>query len=154
MRALIQRVARASVSVDGHEVGRTGKGLVVLLGISKEDGEEDARYLVQRIVNLRIFPDEDNRFNRSAKDSLAELLVISQFTLYADTRRGRRPDFTQAAPPEDAERLYRRVVELFAETGLRVETGRFREYMLVDIQNDGPVTIMIDSDDRFRPRRG
>jgi D-tyrosyl-tRNA(Tyr) deacylase len=135
-------------------VGRTGKGLVVLLGISKEDGEEDARHLVERIVNLRIFPDEDNRFNRSAKDSLAELLVISQFTLYADTRRGRRPDFTQAAPPEDAERLYRRVVELFAETGLRVETGRFREYMLVDIQNDGPVTIMIDSDDRFRPRRG
>jgi D-tyrosyl-tRNA(Tyr) deacylase len=142
------------VSVDGHEVGRTGKGLVVLLGISKEDGEEDARYLVERIINLRIFPDEDNRFNRSAKDSLAELLVISQFTLYADTRRGRRPDFTQAAPPEDAERLYRRAVELFAESGLRVETGRFREYMLVDIQNDGPVTIMIDSDDRFRPRRG
>jgi D-tyrosyl-tRNA(Tyr) deacylase len=135
-------------------VGRTGKGLVVLLGISKEDGEEDARYLVERIINLRIFPDEDNRFNRSAKDSLAELLVISQFTLYADTRRGRRPDFTQAAPPEDAERLYRRVVELFADSGLRVETGRFREYMLVDIQNDGPVTIMIDSDDRFRPRRG
>jgi D-tyrosyl-tRNA(Tyr) deacylase len=135
-------------------VGRTGKGLVVLLGISKEDGEEDARYLVERIINLRIFPDEDNRFNRSAKDSLAELLVISQFTLYADTRRGRRPDFTQAAQPEDAERLYRRVVELFAESGLRVETGRFREYMLVDIQNDGPVTIMIDSDDRFRPRRG
>lgn len=154
MRALIQRVARASVSVDGREVGRTGKGLVVLLGISKEDGEEDARHLVERIVNLRIFPDEDNRFNRSAKDSLAELLVISQFTLYADTRRGRRPDFTQAAPPEDAERLYRRAVELFAESGLRVETGRFREYMLVDIQNDGPVTIMIDSDDRFRPRRG
>jgi D-tyrosyl-tRNA(Tyr) deacylase len=140
--------------VDGREVGRTGKGLVVLLGISKEDGEEDARYLVERIINLRIFPDEDNRFNRSAKDSLAELLVISQFTLYADTRRGRRPDFTQAAPPEDAERLYRRAVELFAESGLRVETGRFREYMLVDIQNDGPVTIMIDSDDRFRPRRG
>jgi D-tyrosyl-tRNA(Tyr) deacylase len=140
--------------VDGREVGRTGKGLVVLLGISKEDGEEDARHLVERIVNLRIFPDEDNRFNRSAKDSLAELLVISQFTLYADTRRGRRPDFTQAAPPEDAERLYRRAVELFAESGLRVETGRFREYMLVDIQNDGPVTIMIDSDDRFRPRRG
>jgi D-tyrosyl-tRNA(Tyr) deacylase len=135
-------------------VGRTGKGLVVLLGISKEDGEEDARYLVERIINLRIFPDEDNRFNRSAKDSLAELLVISQFTLYADTRRGRRPDFTQAAQPEDAERLYRRAVELFAESGLRVETGRFREYMLVDIQNDGPVTIMIDSDDRFRPRRG
>ena len=154
MRALIQRVARASVSVDDVEVGRTGKGLAVLLGISKEDGEEDARYLAERVVNLRIFPDEDNRFNRSALDTGAELLVVSQFTLYADTRRGRRPDFTQAAQPEEAERLYERVAELFRESGLRVEMGRFREHMLVDIQNDGPVTIMIDSADRFRPRRG
>ncbi len=154
MRALIQRVARAFVLVNGVEVGRTGRGLVVLLGISREDGEEDARYLVERSVNLRIFPDEENRFNRSALDTRAELLIISQFTLYADTRRGRRPDFTQAAQPEDAERLYERAVELFRESGLKVETGRFREHMLVDIQNDGPVTIMIDSADRFRPRRG
>jgi len=154
LRALIQRVARAFVLVNGVEVGRTGRGLVVLLGISREDGEEDARYLVERSVNLRIFPDEENRFNRSALDTRAELLIISQFTLYADTRRGRRPDFTQAAQPEDAERLYERAVELFRESGLKVETGRFREHMLVDIQNDGPVTIMIDSADRFRPRRG
>ena len=154
MRALIQRVARASVLVSGVEVGRTGKGLVILLGISREDGEEDARYLVERVVNLRIFPDDENRFNRSALDTGAELLVVSQFTLYADTRRGRRPDFTQAAQPQEAERLYQRAIELFRGSGLRVETGRFQEHMLVDIQNDGPVTLMIDSADRFRPRRG
>ena len=154
MRALIQRVARASVWVDGVEVGRTGKGLVVLLGMSKDDGEEDARYLVERVVNLRIFADDENRFNRSTLDTGAELLVISQFTLYADTRKGRRPDFTRAAQPEQAERLYEQAVELFRGTGLRTETGRFREHMLVDIQNDGPVTLLIDSADRSRPRRG
>ena len=103
MRALIQRVARASVSVEGLEVGRTGKGLVVLLGVSTEDGEEDVRYLIERIVNLRIVPDEENRFNRSALDTGAELLVLSQFILYADTRKGHRPDFTQAARPQEAE---------------------------------------------------
>ena len=112
MRALIQRVTGASVSVDGVEVGRTGKGLVVLLGMSKEDGEEDARYLLERVVNLRVFADDENKFNRSALNTGAELLVISQFTLYADTRKGRRPDFTQAAQPEQAERLYERAVEL------------------------------------------
>ena len=154
MRALIQRVARASVWVDGVEVGRTGQGLVVLLAISNEDGEEDAHYLVEKLINLRIFPDEQSRFSRSALDTGAEFLVISQFTLYADTRRGRRPDFTQAAQPEEAERLYGKAVALFKESGLRVETGHFREHMLVDIQNDGPVTLMVDSADRFRPRRG
>ena len=154
MRALIQRVARASASVGGTEVGSIEKGLLVLLGVSREDTEEDARYLVERVVNLRIFPDEEDRFDRSALDVRAELLVISQFTLYADTRRGRRPDFTGAAAPDDAERLYERAVALFGDSGLRVETGRFREHMLVDIQNDGPVTLMIDSADRFRPRRG
>ena len=154
MRALIQRVARASASVGGTEVGSIGKGLLVLLGVSREDTEEDARYLVERVVNLRIFPDEEDRFDRSALDLRVELLVISQFTLYADTRRGRRPDFTGAAAPDDAERLYNRAVGLFGDSGLRVETGRFRQHMLVDIQNDGPVTLMIDSADRFRPRRG
>ena len=154
MRALIQRVARASVVADGREVGNTGAGLVVLLGISKDDGEEDALYLVDKIGNLRVFPDRQNRFNRSALDTGAELLVISQFTLYADTRKGRRPDFTQAAGPQEAEKLYNRAVELLRETGLRVETGRFREHMLVDIQNDGPVTLMLDSADRHRLRRG
>ena len=154
MRALVQRVSRASVLVKGVEVGKTGQGLVVLLGVSKEDAEEDACYLVERIVNLRIFPDDDNRFNRSALDTGAELLLISQFTLYADTRRGRRPDFTLAAQPEKAIEMYQRAVDLFRESGLRVETGLFGEHMLVEIENDGPVTLMIDSADRFRPRRG
>ena len=154
MRALIQRVARASVSVSGVEIGRTGKGLVVLLSVSREDDEEDAHYLVEKTVNLRIFPDHEDRFNCSARDTGAELLVVSQFTLHADTRRGRRPDFTQSAQPDDAKRLYERAVELFRDSGLRVETGRFREHMVVDIQNDGPVTLMIDSADRARPRRG
>ncbi len=154
MRALIQRVARASVSVDGVEIGRTGKGLVVLLSVSREDEEEDARYLVGKIVNLRIFSDHEDRFNCSALDTGAEILVVSQFTLHADTRRGRRPDFTQSAQPDDAKRLYERAVELFRDSGLRVETGRFREHMLVDIRNDGPVTLMIDSVERSRPRRG
>ena len=154
MRALIQRVAGASVSVDGVEVGRIGRGLVVLLGVCTEDGEEVARYLVERVLNLRIFPDDENRFDRSALDTGAELLVVSQFTLYADTRKGRRPDFTRAAGPAEAERLYDRAVELFRESGLKVQTGRFREHMLVDIQNDGPVTLMIDSADRLRPRKG
>ena len=154
MRALIQRVARASASVGGTEIGSIQKGLLVLLGVAREDTEEDARYLVERVLNLRIFPDEEDRFDRSALDVRAELLIISQFTLYADTRKGRRPDFTGAAAPEDAERLYEKAVQLFGDSGLRVETGRFREHMLVDIQNDGPVTLMIDSADRLRPRRG
>ena len=154
MRALIQRVTRASVSVDGAEIGAAGAGLVVMLGVARDDEEEDSRYLVERIANLRIFSDEQNRFNCSALDVGAELLLISQFTLYAGTRKGRRPDFTQAAAPERAERLYELTVELFRETGLRVETGRFGEHMLVDLQNDGPVTIMLDSADRARPRRG
>jgi D-tyrosyl-tRNA(Tyr) deacylase len=136
------------------EIGRTGKGLVVLLSVSREDEEEDARYLVGKIVNLRIFSDHEDRFNCSALDTGAEILVVSQFTLHADTRRGRRPDFTQSAQPDDAKRLYERAVELFRDSGLRVETGRFREHMLVDIRNDGPVTLMIDSVERSRPRRG
>jgi D-tyrosyl-tRNA(Tyr) deacylase len=127
---------------------------VVLLGVAKEDDEQDIRYLVEKVANLRVFPDEEDRFDRSALDTRAELLVISQFTLYADTRRGRRPDFAQAAPPERAELLYDRTVELFRDLGLEVATGRFREHMVVDIQNDGPVTIMLDSADRLRPRRG
>ena len=134
-------------------MARTASGLVVLLGVSRDDGEDDARYLAERIVNLRIFPDDENRFNRSALDIGAELLIVSQFTLYGDTRKGRRPDFTKAAKREEAERLYTRAVEMFKDSGLRVETGRFREHMLVDIQNDGPVTLMIDSAERFRPRR-
>ena len=158
MRALVQRVTEASVRVDGGEVGRIGRGLVVLLGIGRDDDQADAQYLVDKILNLRIFADEQDRFNRSALDIGAELLVISQFTLYADTRKGRRPDFTQAAPPQEAQRLYAQAVTLFEEaaqqSGLKVATGRFQEYMQVLLQNDGPVTLMLDSADRSRSRRG
>ena len=154
LRALVQRVTEASVRVDGEEVGRIGRGLLVLLGIAGTDEEADARYLVDKILNLRIFADEQNRFNRSALDVWAELLVVSQFTLYADTRKGRRPDFTQAAPPQEAQRLYAQAVSLFEQATLKVATGRFQEYMQVLLQNDGPVTLMLDSADRSRPRRG
>ena len=153
MRVLIQRVAQAAVSVEDREVGRIGPGLVVLLGVAAEDMEADAQYLVDKTVNLRIFADDRNRFNRSALDVGAELLLVSQFTLYADTRRGRRPDFTQAAPPDRAQRLYHHAVALFQDTGLPVATGLFQEYMQVSLQNDGPVTLLLDSADRHRPRR-
>ena len=154
MRALLQRVVEASVDVDGHEVGRIGPGLVMLLGVAKEDEEADAQYLVEKLVNLRIFSDEQNRFNLSALDVGAEFLLVSQFTLYADTRKGRRPDFTKAAPPQDAQRLYEHVADLLLRQGVKVATGRFQEYMQVRLQNDGPVTIILDSADRHRPRRG
>ena len=153
MRALIQRVARAAVVVDEVEVGRTGKGLVVMLGISRDDSEEHARYLVEKVLNLRIFPDQQNRFNCSALDTGAELLIISQFTLYADTRKGRRPDFSRAASPQEAQRLYEYTIGLFRQAGLPVATGQFQEYMQVRLQNDGPVTLLLDSTDRHRPRR-
>jgi D-aminoacyl-tRNA deacylase len=154
VRALVQRVAQASVQIENQEVGRIGSGLVVLLGIAGEDSEADAQYLVNKITNLRIFADEQNRFNRSALDVKAELLIISQFTLYADTRKGRRPDFTRAAPPQLAQQLYEYAVSLFQKTGLQVATGRFQEYMQLCLQNDGPVTLMLDSADLQRSRRG
>ena len=153
MRVLLQRVEEASVEVEGEEVGRIGRGLVALLGVAEGDEEADAEYLVSKTANLRIFADADGRFNRSALDAGAEVLVVSQFTLYADTRRGRRPDFTRAAAPELAERLYEYAVSLFRETGLTVATGRFQAYMQVRLQNDGPVTIILDSADRHRARR-
>ena len=153
MRALVQRVAEASVEIDGAEVGRIGRGLLILLGVAADDEESDAEYLAPKIANLRIFADGDNRFNLSAPDVGAEAMVVSQFTLYADTRRGRRPDFTSAAPPELAERLYEYTVSLLREMGLTVATGRFQAYMQVKSQNDGPVTILLDSADRHRARR-
>ena len=153
MRALIQRVASASVTVESREVGSIGPGLVVLLGVSEGDVEVDAQYLVDKTVNLRIFADQQNRFNLSALDTGAQLLVVSQFTLYGDTRKGRRPDFTKAAPPDQAQRLYEHTITLLREKGLTVATGVFQEYMQVSLQNDGPVTLMLDSADRHRPRR-
>ena len=150
----MQRVAHASVSVAGDEVGSIGRGLLVFLGVRSGDEEADAFYLAEKIVNLRVFPDEDGRLNLSLLDVGGEALVISQFTLYADTRKGRRPSFVDAAPPQIAEVLYRRFAELVEGAGVAVKAGRFQQHMLVELVNDGPVTIMLDSADRERPRRG
>ena len=154
MRALIQRVSQAAVAVDGETVGSIGAGLVVLVGIHQDDDEQDAAYIVNKTVNLRIFSDAAGKFDRSALDIAADLLVISQFTLYGDTRRGRRPSFSHAMPPEPATTLFDLTLRLFEQTGLKVRTGQFQAHMQVSIHNDGPVTIMIDSADRHRPRRG
>ena len=149
MKVLLQRVTEASVSVAGEEVGRIGRGLVVFVGVANGDTEKDVQYLVQKMVGLRIFADEEGRFNLSVLDTEGELLVVSQFTLLADTRKGRRPSFIEAAPPEQAEALFEQFVEQARATGLKVETGRFQQYMQVEIQNDGPVTIMLDSREKF-----
>ena len=148
MKALLQRVTEASVSVAGEVVGRIGQGLVVFVGVADGDTEREARYLAQRTVNLRIFADEEGKFNLSALDIKGELLVVSQFTLLADTRKGRRPSFVEAAPPAQAEELIEQFVGEVRTTGLKVETGRFQQYMQVEIHNDGPVTILLDSKDK------
>lgn len=144
MRAVVQRVIEGSVTVDGDLIGEIGRGLVVLLGVGKNDDEETARKLADKIVTLRIFADEASKFNLSALDVSAEILIVSQFTLYADTKKGRRPSFVEAAPPELAERLVDRFAEFVRSYGLRVQTGRFQAHMLVKIFNDGPVTICLD----------
>ncbi|MFC2066111.1 D-aminoacyl-tRNA deacylase [Chloroflexota bacterium] len=149
MKALLQRVSGASVSITNEEMGRIGRGLVVLLGVANGDTEKDAQYLAQKIVNLRIFSDEEGRFNLSALDIEGELLLVSQFTLLADTRKGRRPSFIEAASPAQAEELFEWFVEQARSTGLKVATGRFQQHMQVEIHNDGPVTILLDSRDKF-----
>lgn len=153
MRALVQRVVGASVWVEGAEVGRIDNGLVVFVGIGQDDVDGDADYLVNKVVNLRIFDDKSVGFNVSALESKSDLLVISQFTLYADVRKGRRPSFTYAASAEKAATLFEKTVSTFKKTGLLVETGRFQKRMLVEVHNEGPVSIMIDSADRHRSRR-
>ena len=150
MKALLQRVTNARVSVAGKEVGRIGQGLVVFIGVAAGDTEKDIDYLLQKTVNLRIFSDDTDRFNLSALDIGGELLLVSQFTLLADTRKGRRPSFTDAAPPDKAEELFNEFVKKACATGLKVATGLFQQYMQVEINNDGPVTIMLDSRDKFK----
>src|SRR4030043_1975164 len=145
MKALVQRVARASVRVNDRIVGKIGPGLVVFLGVAQGDSKEDATYLANKVVNLRIFADESSEFALLALDTRGEVLVVSQFTLLADTRKGRRPDFTAAAPPDLAKELYEFFVEQVRSTGLKMETGLFQEHMLVEIHNDGPVTILLES---------
>ena len=149
MKALLQRVTGATVSVAGEVVGRIGRGLVIFVGVASGDAEKDAHYLIQKIINLRIFSDEASKFNLSALDVKGELLVVSQFTLLADTSKGRRPSFIDAAPPAQAEELFEQFVEQARATGLKVATGRFQQYMQVEIHNDGPVTILLDSKEKF-----
>ena len=153
MRALLQRVSSASLTVDGQFTGSIGVGFVVLLGITDGDSLDDARYLVEKTVNMRVFPDGEGRFNRSLLDVGGALMVVSQFTLYADTRKGRRPSFIRAAHPDVAEPLYQQSVALFREACPEVVSGVFGGYMQVEIHNDGPVTIMLDSADLQAPRR-
>jgi D-tyrosyl-tRNA(Tyr) deacylase len=149
MKAVLQRVSGGLVSVDGEVVGRIERGLVVLVGVAAGDTEKDAQYLAQKTVELRIFADEAGKFNLSALDVHGELLLISQFTLLADTRKGRRPSFADAAAPETAERLFNEFVAAARTSGLKVETGRFQQHMQVEIHNDGPVTIVLDSRDKL-----
>ena len=149
MKVLLQRVTSASVSVAGEVAGRIGQGLVALIGVASSDTKRDAQYLAQKAANLRIFTDEAGRFNLSVLDITGELLIVSQFTLMADTRMGRRPSFTGAAPPAQAEELFEYFVEEVRATGLKVATGRFQQYMQVEIHNDGPVTILLDSSDKL-----
>jgi D-aminoacyl-tRNA deacylase len=149
LKALLQRVTSASVSVDGQIAGRIGAGLVILVGVAADDSEKDAQYLADKIPGLRIFSDDEGKFNLSALDVRGDLLVVSQFTLLADTRKGRRPSFIDAAPPGPAQELFHRLVEILRSSGLKVETGRFQTHMLVEIRNDGPVTILLDSREKL-----
>jgi D-tyrosyl-tRNA(Tyr) deacylase len=149
LKALVQRVSKASVSVGGEVVGKIGYGLVVLVGVARGDTERDALYLADKIVNLRIFADQSSKFNLSALEVGGEILIISQFTLLANMRKGRRPNFEEAAPPEQAETLVDFFADRVRDSRLKVETGRFQQHMLVEIHNDGPVTIALDSKEKF-----
>jgi D-aminoacyl-tRNA deacylase len=149
MRAVVQRVSRASVKVGGELVGEVGPGLLVLLAVAQDDTESDADYLADKIAGLRIFEDAGGKMNRAVADAGGAVLAVSQFTLYGDVRRGKRPSFDAAARPEQAERLYEYFVGKIRAAGLRCETGKFQEMMEVEMVNDGPVTILLDSKKQF-----
>jgi len=149
MRAVIQRVSRAKVSVEGEAVGEIGNGILIFLGISREDSEREASYLLEKSLNLRIFEDADEKMNLSLLEIKGELLVVSQFTLYGDVRKGRRPSFIEAAAPEKADELYKYFVAEARKQIPKVETGRFQAMMDVELVNDGPVTILLDSSKLF-----
>lgn len=148
MKAVIQRVSRASVRVDGQIIGRIDEGFMVLLGVDREDTETDLEYVVKKVTGLRIFTDEQDKMNLSLSDIHGSLLIVSQFTLMASTRKGNRPSFTQAGPPEMSEALYEGFIEQCKNMGFHVEHGQFGAHMEVELVNDGPVTIIIDSHDR------
>jgi D-tyrosyl-tRNA(Tyr) deacylase len=149
MRAVVQRVSRALVTVDGEVAGEIGLGLAVLLGVGREDAEADAIYLAEKIAGLRVFEDDQGKMNRSVQDVSGSVLAVSQFTLYGDVRRGKRPSFDEAAAPDKARQLYEFFVERIRAAGLRCETGRFQAMMKVELVNEGPVTILLDSAKRF-----
>ena len=149
MRAVVQRVSRAQVAVNGEITGQIGLGLLVLLGVGRDDANADATYLVEKIAGLRVFEDAHGKMNLSVQDIGGSVLAVSQFTLYGDVRRGKRPSFDAAAPPEKARQLYEFFVEQIRAAGLRCETGRFQEMMTVELVNEGPVTILLDSGKAF-----
>lgn len=149
MRAVVQRVSEARVSVDGQIVGEIGKGLAVLLGVAHDDTDSDIKYLADKIINLRIFEDENGKMNISMLDVGGELLVVSQFTLYGDCRKGKRPGYDKAARPEIAEEIYNKFLDYCRGYNIKVEAGRFQAIMMVEIHNDGPVTLLIDSKKEF-----
>lgn len=149
MRAVLQRVSRAKVTVEGEVTGEIGKGILVLLGVSRDDSEKEAVYLLEKTLNLRIFEDENDKMNLSLLDVAGELLVVSQFTLYGDARKGRRPSYIEAAAPERANELYEYFVAEARKQIKKVETGRFQAMMDVELVNDGPVTILLDTDKTF-----
>lgn len=149
MRAVVQRVSRSNVTVEGEKVGEIKNGIMVLLGVGVDDSEKDLNYMLDKILNLRIFEDENEKMNLSLLDVDGELLVVSQFTLYGDARKGRRPGFTQAAPPNKADELYIKFVEKAKSMGVKTETGKFQTHMMVELVNDGPVTILLDSEKNF-----
>lgn len=152
MRAVIQRVNQASVEVDNKIVGKIGQGLVVLLGVAHDDLEDDAAYLAHKLCDMRIFEDTGGKMNLSLRDVAGEVLAISQFTLYANTRKGRRPSFIEAAPPERANSLYEYFIQCIKRENIMVSVGVFGAMMLIRIDNYGPVTIILNSEDRFKPR--
>ena len=145
MRAVVQRTTRSSVTVDGQNIGEIGQGLTVLLGVGQQDSEDDASYLAEKIVNLRIFSDAEGKMNLSLLDINGDLLVVSQFTLFGDCRKGRRPSFDAAAPPQIAEQLYENFMKRCKELGAKVACGRFQSEMVVSLDNHGPVTMLLDS---------
>jgi D-tyrosyl-tRNA(Tyr) deacylase len=149
MRAVVQRVSRARVTVEERTIGQIERGLVVLVGVGAADSEADAGYLAEKVASLRIFEDEGGKMNRSVAEAGGAVLAVSQFTLYGDVRRGRRPSFDAAAPPEAARRLYEDFVERIRACGLRCETGQFQAMMRLELVNDGPVTILLDSEKNF-----